>query len=103
MPCYEVRTLTVEFRAENRTLLDAAIKAIGSYAGEQFGDRLYIDGGDIVLDLAAGMAEVRTGYQGRLNELKQAYSREAVKAAAKRVNWACKMAGNQATVTKMKW
>ena len=29
MPCYEVRTVSVEFKADNRQLLDAAIKTTG--------------------------------------------------------------------------
>jgi hypothetical protein len=80
MPCWEVRTVSVEFKAENRKLLDAAIRSIGMGVREENG-LLSLDYGAIKLDLKAGKAEVQDGYQNRLNELKQAYSREAVKAA----------------------
>ena len=29
MPCYEVRTYSVEFKAHNRAILDLALKALG--------------------------------------------------------------------------
>jgi hypothetical protein len=107
MPCYEVRTISVEFKAENRNLLDAAARSIGLNDLRNVGNgRLEMGphfGAYITLDLTNGRAEVRDGYQSLLNELKRAYSREAIKAAAKQVNWACKMTGNQATITKMKW
>jgi len=105
MPCYEVRTVSVEFRAENRKLLDAAIESLGGQMSivQESGDRLILGYGAITLDLAAGRAEVRGGYQDRLNELKRAYSREAVKAAAKKCQWSCKLQGNKAQITKMRW
>jgi len=103
MPCYEVRTVSVEFKAENRKLLDAALDKIGSIHCTLADGRLVIDGGVIVLDLANGKAVVQDGQQNQLNELKRAYSREAVKAAAKKCQWSCKLQGNKAHITKMRW
>jgi hypothetical protein len=106
MPCYEVRTVSVEFRAENRALLDAAIRSLSgglAVVEQSYDGRLNLGYGAIKLDLDAGRAEVRDGYQGHLNELKRAYSREAIKAAAKRCQWSCKLQGNKAQVNKMRW
>lgn len=103
MPCYEVRTISVEFKAENEDLLDRAIQATGMNTRLISNGRYLLDDGAIRLDLAAGTAEVREGQQGRLNELKQAYSREAVKAATKKCQWGCKLQGNKAQITKMRW
>jgi len=101
MPCYEVRTISVEFRAENRDVLDAAIKQLGWGAIRAFADRVTLPG--ISLDLEAGRAEVQEGFQGRLNELKRAYATEAVRAAAKKVRWSCKQQGQKLTVNKIAW
>lgn len=104
MPCYEVRTVSVEFRAENRNLLDRAIKSLGWHAQELQDKRLDVQFGQIKFDLVAGKAEVLEGCQGKLNELKQAYSREAVKAAAKKCQWGVKFQGqNKATINKVQW
>jgi len=103
MPCWEVRTVSVEFKADNRALLNAAIEELGWRHQVASNGEVIINGGDITLDLVRERATVRDSQQAALNQLKQAYSRQAVKSAAKRFNWACKMQGNNATVTKMNW
>lgn len=104
MPCYEVRTLSVEFKADNRQLLDAAIKAIGLQAYWHTEDRVDVGlGNNIILDLSSGGAKIRDGYQDKLNELKRAYSKECVKAAAKKAAWNVKWSGKEAVVSKLKW
>lgn len=104
MPCYEVRTVSVEFKADNRQLLDAAIKAIGLEAYWHTKDRVDIGlGNNIRLDLESGKALIQDGYQGKLNELKRAYSKECVKAAAKKASWNVKWSGKEAVVNKLKW
>ena len=105
MPCYEVRTMSVEFKAENRQLLDAAIKATGLLVNSQTSNRITRAYGKVVIKLDEGTAEVREGEQNLLNKIKQAYSKECIKAACKKVQWAVKFEGQgtKATVTKMKW
>lgn len=103
MPCYEVRTISVEFRAENRKLLADAIRATGMEVTSSTDTVLSLGYGAIVLNLANGKAEVQDGYQGKLNELKRAYSAEAVKAAAKKCQWGVKLQGNKAQITKVRW
>lgn len=91
MPCYTVNTMTVEFIASNRSILDAAIAALGwtttAYANKP--DRLRVwstDYADIIeLDFTAKTAS--SSNQKVVNELKRAYSREAIKTAARLKSW----------------
>lgn len=104
MPCYEVRTMSVEFKADNRQLLDAAIKAIVLEAYWHTEDRVDVGlGNNIRLNLSNGVALVAVGYQDKLNELKRAYSKECVRAAAKKASWNVKWSGKEAVVNKLKW
>lgn len=103
MPCYEVRTVSVEFKAENRRLLDDAIRSSTLQVTETGDKTITFGWGEIVLDLKAGTAAVADGYQHKLNELKRAYSKECIKAAVKKMWWGVKLQGNQAVVTKVKW
>jgi len=101
MPCWEVRTMSVEFNAENRDMLDRAIAAVGETA-IWTGSIVSLYGGAIQIDTESKSARVRDGYQNNLNELKRSYSREAVKTAAARAKWAVKFDGNRATVKRKK-
>lgn len=103
MPCYEVRTMSVEFKAENKQLLDAAIRNSNVLVTSKNNGVIEFAYGKIVLDTNTGIAKVQDGFQDKLNELKRAYSKECIKAAAKKMQWAAKMQGNQATITKLQW
>ena len=103
MPCYEVRTVSVEFKAENRKLLADAIRATGMEVTGSTDKVITLGYGAIELNLATGKAEIREGQQGHLNQLKRAYSAEAIKAAAKKCQWGVKRQGNKATIQKMRW
>lgn len=87
MPCWEVRNMSVEFRAENLELLKRALDAVG--LAYSVNDQT-VTAGRIVLDLAAGKATFPSYAQATVNKLKQAYSVEAVKAAAKAKGWSVK-------------
>jgi len=107
MPCWEVRTVSVEFKADNRKLVHAAAESLGMRVEEQSDGTIWLNAGEfpgsIKLDLERGQAEVRSGYQRHLNKLKQAYSRECVKTAAKKAGWVVKWSGEKAVVNKLKW
>lgn len=94
MPCYEVRTYSVEFKAGNRAIFDAAVKALGWTPQNVSADVVSFERGNIRIDLASGKATVteivgrgQTSYQSKLNELKRSYSRQAINAAGKRMGW----------------
>jgi hypothetical protein len=89
MPCYETRTLSVEFHARHRKILEAALDSLGwQWAGR--GPEIYIEGDSIVLDLDFGRARVLDGQQPRLNTLKRAYSKQALRKAARLQGWQVK-------------
>ena len=92
MPCYQVRTYSVEFKAGNRAIFDAAVKALGWTPFDITATTVAFDGGKILIDLASGQATIReipgqTTYQEKLNALKRSYSRQAINAAGKRMGW----------------
>ncbi len=87
MPCWEVRTMSVDFKADNQDLLTAAMQSLGWTAIELRPGVWQVDrlGGQI--DLAAGRATIAEGRQSELNQLKRAYSRKAVEQVAKKNRW----------------
>ena len=89
MPCYQVNTVSVEFKATSTEHLLAALKALGwSYNYDERAQRIYVRNFEI--DLAAGKAEITRYQQDYLNELKVAYSTEVVKSVAAKRRWVLK-------------
>ena len=89
MPCYQVRTMSVEFHAKNRGLLERAITALG-WSMYVEGDIMWVtptNGVGFSLDLKRGQAVIRSREQADLNTLKQQYSKEAIKRAASANEW----------------
>jgi len=104
MPCYQVQTVSVEFKIAHRDLLDKALDAlardtIGSEAmgwvrdWNIAGTFCRLQNG-IELDLRIGKASMQASQQGQLNELKRAYSQQAIKLAAKLNGWQLKSKNN---------
>ena len=97
MPCWEVRTMSVEFGVKHSMLL---VKALGAM------NLNYTMQGSVVdvvglgkIDLSKGVAEIDRYNQKKLNQLKQAYSKECVKKAAKLQGWQLKTRGREAAST----
>lgn len=87
MPCWEVRTMSVEFKAAHADLLDKALDSLGlvrDWNGAKTYCRL---SNGIELDLRSGKAAIQPDQQGKLNELKRAYSMEALKKVAVQNRW----------------
>jgi len=98
MPCWEVRTTSVEFHAKHRKLLEQAVNALGwervNSASNTSADVLVIrrpgDWDPFTIDLANGRATINEWQQPALNQLKQQYSLQALKRAAKLKGWQVK-------------
>jgi hypothetical protein len=95
MPCYEVRTLSVEFHAKNRKLLEQAIDSLCWHrVYDPVYDRIYVaDANNLngfTIDLAQERATVTEGQQRNVNLLKQAYSKAALRKVAKLQGWQLK-------------
>lgn len=91
MPCYEVNTITVEFKVAHRDLLDQAIQSLGWPCIRNGNDYTICPSPaerNILLNLSTGEARVYPPKgQERLNELKRAYSREVLKLVTKHNGW----------------
>jgi hypothetical protein len=92
MPCYQVQTVSVEFKIAHADLLVKATTALGwAVVGTQ-ATRMVICPKDsystMTIDLATGKAIIELADQSRLNELKRAYSQQAIKLAANLNGWA---------------
>ena len=108
MPCWQVRTISVEFKAQHRDLLDEALNDLGWEVLEQnvYGILVRPKGSrdSIRLDLVRGEATFDEQMQDRLNELKVGYSRAAVRKVAKQKGWQCKFeTATQGKFIKKQW
>jgi hypothetical protein len=83
MPCYTIQRMSILLNAADRNLLEQAIKGLGlKYT--RTNDTFVLDGITINNE---GTAEVRRGFQDRLNEIKRAYSGQIIKKVAKAKRW----------------
>ena len=92
MPCYQVNTMSVEFRAENRPLLDAALRELekSGFRTRSSDTEFVIStpaGDRIEIDLAQGEARVWNDATPALNQIKREYSRQALQLAARQKGW----------------
>ena len=89
MPCYEVRTMSVEFNAKHLSLLKKAIESLGWKCRSTNGGlmRVETDTSQFTIDLTSQKAVIQSSQQSQLNQLKQQYSKEALKRAAKLQGW----------------
>lgn len=87
MPCYLVQKVSVEFKAAHRDLLDKALDALGWVRDANVAGTFYRLANGIELDLRAGKATFNAALQGKVNELKRAYTAQAVKAKCRANGW----------------
>jgi len=98
MPCYESRTISVEFHAKHRAVLDDAIASLGWRAEETSPGVLTVNGGWLTVYLSEGRAV--TSSQSDLNRLKVAYSKESLKRACRRNGWQLKLKGQKGVLRR---
>jgi hypothetical protein len=100
MPCYEVRTMSVEFKAESAGMLHRAMVSL-QWKYLWTGNTVQFENG-IILDLDKQRAIIPRGQQSKLNELKRAYSMECLKQVAVRNRWQItKKTGTKGSFTKV--
>jgi len=98
MPCYTEQTMSVEFHAKHRSVLDAAIDSLGWRVREMDNGVLSVNGGWMTIYLKERRAV--TSSQQDLNRLKVAYSKESLKRAAKRNGWQLKLKGQKGVLRR---
>ncbi len=86
MPCYEERKITLKFEAANLDLLTKALESMG-YSVKRQGERLAFFGDEGSGTFQAGTITATSTMEEKLGGLKQAYSREVVKFAARKFGW----------------
>jgi hypothetical protein len=84
MPCYTVRLISVEFKAENLKVLEEAAKLL-NMPFTLNANKTFAAVGPISISLQNQTAEAY--YHKDINALKRAYSQAAVKMAAKSKGW----------------
>ena len=89
MPCYEVRTVQVEFKAQSREILLKAIIDAKVYHSV-IGNTVFGSGWEI--DLEKQTATVGEGYESRLNKVRRLYSEAVVNEVARKKKWLVKKA-----------
>lgn len=90
MPCYTVQTMSVEFKAEHLDLLGKAITALGwkvSATSNNWWSVQPTGATPFTIDFKAQKAVIVSSQQAKLNELKRAYSMEALKRVAVKNRW----------------
>ena len=102
MPCWEVRTMSVEFKAKHRRLLEQAVEALGwSWKSEGQGLRVQLPGwNSFTIDFVEQKAIGKESLQGKINQLKQQYSKQALRRAAKLQGWQMKTKGQMKGVLR---
>lgn len=85
MPCYEVRLVSVEFKAAHKDLLLEALKQLGLSARVS-GNTLYVQGG-IEINLDEQRITCPRQQQGLVNRIKQKYSEVVLKKVAEKKKW----------------
>ena len=90
MPCWEVRTVSIEFTNKHKDPLLAALKAEGLAYSDNNRGKIYLDNDKLIIDLENQTATVRNNDYDLLNRIKRGYSREAIKEVAKKKKWLLK-------------
>jgi len=90
MPCYEVRMMTVEFKAENRELLKKALDSLGWNITENE-ESIHTD--RFTINLKTQKVTVESSNMYYVNELKKQYSLEAIKKVTSLKKWTLQTKG----------
>ena len=101
MPCYEVRTISVEFKARNLELLKQAVAEMGWTYHEATG-RVVNNSGEVIItiDTVQDKASFADFMQHDVNKLKQTYTRKTIETLAKKKRWLLKGQGNNLTMRR---
>jgi len=100
MPCYQVRTMSVEFQAKHLDILTEALTSL-DWNWRVVGHEIVIPGRGVTLNLETQQAEIEVGVgQGNLNRIKQAYSEKALERVARLKMWNKKSTGHNKGVLR---
>lgn len=104
IPCYEVNTYSLAFKAKNVDLMMEVLKGMGlspRYSKEY--KEITTDIG--TFDLVSGEVEVTSRNRSKINSFRKMYSEKVIETAAKKFKWNVKRkkVGNKTTYNAVKW
>lgn len=100
MPCWEVNTVSLEFNAKNLEMMVKTLQEMGITVYDQNANRVRTSIG--TFDLRSGRVEVERQHRKTVNDFRVNYSKNVVKAVAKKKKWVLKQRAPKVFVAK-KW
>jgi len=79
--------MSIEFKAAHADLLEKALNTLGLSYNTNYNTQEFFVGAGIQINLKSGKATIQEGQQDLLNQLKRAYSMEAIKQVAVKNRW----------------
>lgn len=90
MPCWEVNEISVKLSIGHAGILHEALFELGfTYTQDGAKVVVQVDGGEITLDLQAGLATLDSILQPQLNLIKREYTLAAINEVACQQKWGC--------------
>jgi hypothetical protein len=105
MPCYVMRKVSVKFQAKHINLLEKALSKLEMPFEMGADGKLVVFaqwGEQIVIDLELGQAKFARDLQDTVNQIKRAYSEQALIVVAKKKKWLLKSHQKETATTKTK-
>lgn len=90
MPCYEVNTMSVEFKAKYKSILVQTLTSLGFKLSVN-NNKIYTS--NFTFDLDKQKVKFPSGYQNQINGIKQKYSQIVLEQVAKKRRWILKNKG----------
>lgn len=84
MPCYEVKLMSVEFKAKNLEVLKTSLKELGINFYERNG---ILSWGSFKIDTNSQMVSAPQGYENNINQIKMKYSEKILEQVALKKKW----------------
>ena len=99
MPCWEVNLISVEFKAKHLDVLEKALQEINiNYQINK--NIINIGNGRVNINLTNQLAEFDKKQQSLVNEIKRAYTRQAVIKASNKKKWILKFHDKNKMIAK---
>ena len=101
MPCYQINTIKVEFNMKHFSLLEKAVQSLKwKIRAMHNGFAVWDEIGKALFTVINGETTVRESDKFRVNALKCAYSKEAIKYAAQKAGWVKQQKGDKTSYVK---
>ena len=88
MPCYEINTMSVEFKAKHKAILLLALKKLGYQTRENNQEQIITN--IFSFNLKTQKVSYPRGYENQINQIKRAYSQIVLEQVAKKRRWILK-------------